>query len=275
MSFPDGFLWGAATAAHQVEGGNVNNDSWLLEHAPGSHFAEPSGDACDHYHRYRDDIALARRARTSAPTGSRSSGRASSPRRASSRAPPSTTTGACSRACHEDGLTPDRHVPPLHLPALDRSRGRLGGGADGVSASPASANAPCGTSATSCRRRARSTSRTWAGCCTRSSGSRTRAAARAGGGLRRRSGRRPSGSRVSSTLRAAKATEVMLSAHRRAVDAIKGVRAETQAGVTLAITEWQVEPGGEEALQRLRRTSEDDFLEGVEATTSSACRTTP
>ena len=58
MSFPDGFLWGAATAAHQVEGGNVNNDSWLLEHAPGSHYAEVSGDACDHYHRYADDIAL-------------------------------------------------------------------------------------------------------------------------------------------------------------------------------------------------------------------------
>ena len=58
MRFPDGFLWGAATAAHQVEGGNVYNDSWLLEHVPGSHYAERSGDACDHYHRYRDDIAL-------------------------------------------------------------------------------------------------------------------------------------------------------------------------------------------------------------------------
>jgi len=26
LKFPDGFLWGAATAAHQVEGGNTNND---------------------------------------------------------------------------------------------------------------------------------------------------------------------------------------------------------------------------------------------------------
>jgi beta-glucosidase len=55
--FPDGFLWGAATAAHQVEGNNVNSDCWLLEHLPGSIFAEPSGDACDHYHRYPEDIA--------------------------------------------------------------------------------------------------------------------------------------------------------------------------------------------------------------------------
>ena len=58
LQFPKGFLWGAATAAHQVEGNNVNSDGWLLEHLPGTIFAEPSGDACDHYHRYPEDIAL-------------------------------------------------------------------------------------------------------------------------------------------------------------------------------------------------------------------------
>jgi beta-glucosidase len=58
MKFPHGFLWGAATAAHQVEGGNINSDAWLLEHVDGTIFSEPSGDACDHYHRYREDIAL-------------------------------------------------------------------------------------------------------------------------------------------------------------------------------------------------------------------------
>lgn len=56
--FPAGFLWGTATAAHQVEGNNVNSDNWLYEHMPGTIYAEPSGDACDHYHRYREDIAL-------------------------------------------------------------------------------------------------------------------------------------------------------------------------------------------------------------------------
>src|SRR5262245_55115407 len=58
LSFPAGFLWGTASAAHQVEGSNINSDSWVLEHVPGTPFAEPSGDACDHYHRYPDDIAL-------------------------------------------------------------------------------------------------------------------------------------------------------------------------------------------------------------------------
>src|SRR5262249_62031782 len=56
--FPKGFLWGAATAAHQVEGNNVNSDAWVLEHIKPTLFAEASGDACDFYHRYRDDVAL-------------------------------------------------------------------------------------------------------------------------------------------------------------------------------------------------------------------------
>jgi beta-glucosidase len=56
--FPDGFWWGAATAAHQVEGGNWNNDWWMWEHAEGTPCIEPSGDAVDQYHRYAADLAL-------------------------------------------------------------------------------------------------------------------------------------------------------------------------------------------------------------------------
>src|SRR2546421_7736208 len=58
VGFPEGFLWGTATAAHQVEGGNWNNDWWAWEHQPGSGCVEPSGDACDQFHRYPEDIAL-------------------------------------------------------------------------------------------------------------------------------------------------------------------------------------------------------------------------
>ncbi len=58
VAFPKGFLWGTATAAHQVEGNNVNSESWVLEHIPGGMYDEPSGDAVDHYHRYPQDIAL-------------------------------------------------------------------------------------------------------------------------------------------------------------------------------------------------------------------------
>jgi beta-glucosidase len=58
LEFPDGFLWGAAGAAHQIEGGNTNNDWWEFEHAPGSRCADSSGDACDSYHRWRQDVDL-------------------------------------------------------------------------------------------------------------------------------------------------------------------------------------------------------------------------
>ena len=56
--FPDTFLWGSGTAAHQVEGGNTNNDWWDWEHDPASPAVEPSGDAIDHWHRYEQDFAL-------------------------------------------------------------------------------------------------------------------------------------------------------------------------------------------------------------------------
>src|SRR5439155_9200927 len=43
--FPDAFVWGTATSAHQVEGGNWNNDWWMWEHDPASPCQEPRGDA--------------------------------------------------------------------------------------------------------------------------------------------------------------------------------------------------------------------------------------
>lgn len=53
---PHDFLWGAATAPHQIEGNNINSDFWRIEgRMPGSTY---SGDACDSYHRYRQDMQL-------------------------------------------------------------------------------------------------------------------------------------------------------------------------------------------------------------------------
>ena len=56
--FPAGFQWGTATAAHQIEGGNTNNDWWQWEHADRSPCAEPSGDACDSWNRWAQDVEL-------------------------------------------------------------------------------------------------------------------------------------------------------------------------------------------------------------------------
>jgi beta-glucosidase len=57
-AFPTDFIWGAATAAHQVEGGNYNSDIWALENATPSVFREPSGAAIDQWNRFSDDVAL-------------------------------------------------------------------------------------------------------------------------------------------------------------------------------------------------------------------------
>ncbi len=57
-SFPDDFRWGTATAAHQIEGGNWNNDWWEWEHRENTIVVEPSGDACDSWNRWADDVQL-------------------------------------------------------------------------------------------------------------------------------------------------------------------------------------------------------------------------
>ena len=65
--FPHNFLWGAATASYQIEGAwnadGKGESIWdRFSHTPGKIEDKSSGDvACDHYHRYQDDIALMRR----------------------------------------------------------------------------------------------------------------------------------------------------------------------------------------------------------------------
>jgi beta-glucosidase len=64
--FPSDFLWGAATASYQIEGGVAEDGRapsiWdSFSHTPGKIFGGDTGDvACDHYHRWRDDIAIMR-----------------------------------------------------------------------------------------------------------------------------------------------------------------------------------------------------------------------
>ncbi len=63
LNFPNGFLWGTATAAHQVEGANDNNDWWDWEQTPGHiRNGDRSDVACDWWkgERYRADFDLAK-----------------------------------------------------------------------------------------------------------------------------------------------------------------------------------------------------------------------
>jgi beta-glucosidase len=56
--FPEGFLWGCATAAHQIEGGNHNNDWWRWEQQGGIITKQSSDPAIDAWHRFAEDSAL-------------------------------------------------------------------------------------------------------------------------------------------------------------------------------------------------------------------------
>jgi beta-glucosidase len=56
--FPENFLWGAATSAHQVEGNNLNSDWWEWERM--GRLKESSGLACKHYELYQEDFDLAK-----------------------------------------------------------------------------------------------------------------------------------------------------------------------------------------------------------------------
>ncbi len=58
--FPKGFLWGASTAGHQVEGNSTNSDLWFLEHQDPTNFAEPSGDACNSLELWPRDLDIVR-----------------------------------------------------------------------------------------------------------------------------------------------------------------------------------------------------------------------
>ncbi len=67
MTFPKAFLWGTATASYQIEGAAFEDGKgesiWdRFSHTPGKiHYGDTGDEACDHYHRYREDVAIMRR----------------------------------------------------------------------------------------------------------------------------------------------------------------------------------------------------------------------
>ncbi|MEA5144745.1 MAG: family 1 glycosylhydrolase, partial [Candidatus Limiplasma sp.] len=64
MGFREGFVWGVATSSYQIEGAadadGKGRSIWDdFSHTPGKVYQDQNADvACDHYHRFRDDVAL-------------------------------------------------------------------------------------------------------------------------------------------------------------------------------------------------------------------------
>lgn len=128
--FPKEFLWGSATAAHQVEGNNLNCDTWAEEHAKGSPYAERSGDGVDHYRLYREDIALMAKLGMKAYRFSIEWARIEPEAGHYSRSAVEHYRDVLN-ACHEHGLTP---VVTLHHFTSPRWLMRFGGWADPATA---------------------------------------------------------------------------------------------------------------------------------------------
>ncbi|MFN8036589.1 MAG: glycoside hydrolase family 1 protein [Acidimicrobiia bacterium] len=240
-ALPDGFLWGTATAAHQVEGGNWNNDWWAWEHDPASPCAEPSGDACDHFWRYPADIAMLAElgfnayrfslewSRIEPEEGELSRNALDHYRRML----------AC---CHEHGIVP---VLTYHHFTTPRWAAAGGGWSERRTAE---------RFARFCERAAAHLGDLVGISCTINE---PNVVSLMGYFL----GEFPPGLTDGDAY--LRANDVMVHAHQLAYDAIKGGPGDSPVGLTLAMSDFQAVPGGEEMMQMARTSMEDVFLEAA------------
>lgn len=243
LLFPHGFLWGAATAAHQVEGGNRNADWWDWEARPGSPCRDRSGDACDHYRRYPEDVATLAAlglntyrysvewARIEPADGSFDEAELDHYRRMTD-------------VVREAGLMP---IVTLHHFTLPRWLARRGGWMDpGI---PARFARYCDVVV-----RALGDRVDWY-CTINEPG----IVAFGGylGALDFPPGRRDTRSWEL-------ATAGLIEGHRLALTAVKSARPEARAGLTHSMQEWETNEAGRPFMEWLRRRNEDAFLEAAE-----------
>jgi beta-glucosidase len=236
---PEGFVWGTATAAHQVEGGNWNNDWWVWEHDEASLCVEPSGDAVDHLHRYPDDIALLATLGFNAYRFSVEWARVEPEEGEWSQVALEHYRRMCA-ACHERGVVP---IVTYHHFTTPRWVAAAGGWVDDATADRFTRYAE------------RVTEHLgdligWA--CTINEPNIV-----ATHGFR--TGVFPPGARSRDARR--RANDVFVAAHQKAVAAIKSGPGAFPVGLTLSMGDYQVaEPGGDAKRDQIRAVMEDVFL---------------
>jgi beta-glucosidase len=243
LVFPSSFLWGAATAAHQVEGGNENSDWWDWERRPGTPCVDRSGVACDHYRRYPEDVALlaglglntyrysVEWARIEPEDGAIAQDALDHYRRMTD-------------AVGEAGLTP---VVTLHHFTLPRWVAARGGWLD--RGTPALFARYCDTVVRALGERV-----DWY-CTINEPG------VVAFGGYLGALGFPPGTHDAGSWERA---TAGLIAGHRLALAAVKAARPAARAGATHSMQEWDADEGGRPMMEYLRRRNEDVFLEACD-----------
>ncbi len=241
ITFPDRFLWGTATAAHQIEGGNVNNDWWAMEHDPTSPCVEASGDACDSFNRYPEDIALVADLGLGAYRFSLEWSRIE-PAEGEFSTVALDHYRRMAATCHEHGIMPvvtfhhfthprwladagtweALHAPDRFARFCEKVTGHLGD----LIGMACTLNEPNVVATMG-----------W------------------------RHGLFPP--RVRDRTRRDVVNAAMVSAHRKAVDAIRSGPGDFPIGMTVSMTDFQLQPGGEAWIERLRKPNEDVFLEAT------------
>ena len=239
--FPPGFVWGTATAAHQVEGGNWNNDWWAWEHTPGSPCREPSGDACDHYHRYASDLDLLAGLGFNAYRFSLEWSRIEPEADEFSTAALDHYRRVCG-ACRERGLEP---IVTFHHFTTPRWVAARGGWLEPETAE---------RFARFCARAGSHLGDLIGRACTLNEPNIV-------ADLGHRWGVFPPGRRDPELRR--RANDVFLAAHRAAVGALRAGGLRAPIGLTLAMQDYQAVDGGEAVRDRERRDTEDVYLEAV------------
>jgi beta-glucosidase len=241
-AFPAGFSWGTATAAHQIEGGNTNNDWWEWEHTKGSGCVESSGDACDSFHRWEEDADLVVAHGFDNYRFSVEWSRIEPAEGEISRA----TLDHYRRVC--DGLR-ERGVDPVvtfHHFTTPRWLAEKGGWESGETAK---------RFGEFCSTVAGALSGHMARACTLNEPNMVAM-------MGFYAGMFPPGKHEKDLAR--KAGDVMIDAHRNAVAAIRAAAPGVPVGLTLSMTDYQALEGGEERRDRFRRSSEDVYLEATD-----------
>ncbi len=241
ISFPDGFLWGTATAAHQIEGGNVNNDWWVMEHDPASGCVDVSGDACDSFNRYPDDIAFVAGLGLGAYRFSIEWSRIE-PEEGEFSTVALDHYRRMAATCHEHGILP---VVTFHHFTHPRWLADAG--------TWEAPHAP-DRFARLCEKVTAHMGDLIGVACTLNE---PNVVATMGW----RHGLFPP--RVRDRTRRDAVNAAMVSAHRKAVEAIRSGPGDFPVGMTVSMTDFQLEPGGEAWIERLRKPNEDVFLEAT------------
>ena len=243
ISFPDGFLWGTATAAHQVEGGNWNNDWWVWEHDPQSRCVEPSGDACDHFYRYPQDIKLLADLGFTTYRFSIEWSRVQPERGMWSRSALEHYRRMCA-TCHEHGIQP---IVTFHHFTTPRWVSAHGGWEEPETAELFARFAERVTAHLG-------DLMPWA--CTFNEPNVVATMGYLAGVF-------PPGRRDAALRRAV--NDILIDAHHKSVEAIRSGPGDAKVGLTLSMSDWQAVDGGELRRDRIRRNMEDVFLEAARA----------